>query len=114
MARIIKLQADQWQKSLDTATSLSEEVSRQQAGRIGKLEENLREAWSAKSDIERELEKQKDVAEEATKGIAGLVKEVEKAKAAGESAKKSAAEAHKAAEESKKSRVDMGEGLQRS
>lgn len=47
-------------------------------------------------------EKQKDVAEEATKIIVGLIQEVEKAKATEESAKKSSVEAHKAAKESKK------------
>ena len=99
-ARILKLHADQWENSFDTATSLTEEVSRQQVIRIGNLEEKLQEAWSAKSTAEIELKKQKDATEEATKTIAALIQEVEKANAAEESTKKFVAEVHKAAEES--------------
>ena len=66
-ARLTKLQAEQWRKSLDLATSLSEDASRKQAGCIRKLKEDLREARSAQYAAEIELKKQKEAVEEAKK-----------------------------------------------
>ena len=68
---------------------MSEEASRQQAGQIGKLEENLREAWSAKSAVETELRKQKEAEEEAKKSVAEALKAAEESNKAMETWEKS-------------------------
>lgn len=99
--RILNLEANQWNKTFQAATSLTEDTSRQQTSRIGKLEETLKEVRSAKIAAEWELKKQEDTAEVAAQTIIGLKQAVEKAEAAEAEARKKAEKAGAAAEGTK-------------
>ena len=78
--RASKLQTDTWRKSLDLATSLSEDTSRKQAGRISKLEEELRQARDEYSAAIRKFKDQKEAADAANKSVDEARKAVDELK----------------------------------
>ena len=78
--RASKLQTDTWRKSLDLATSLSEDASRKQAVRISKLEEELRQARDEHAATMKKFKDQKEAADAANKSADEARKAVDELK----------------------------------